>query len=102
MKGVSNSMNAATALPLAQNADLKELKPMGLLESLLLFGIPTAVLAASLWLLWLALVAAGMDGALAYTICITSVNIGLLVASIVGHALEGNPLTWSATRSACA
>jgi hypothetical protein len=89
-------MNAIVALPLEQKIEIKPLKPMGLIESILLFGIPAAALAASLWLLWPALVAAGMDRALAYTICLTGVNIGLLVASIVGYVLEGNPLTWSA------
>jgi len=89
-------MDITAALPLGQKSELKALKPMGLIESLLLFGIPAAVLAASLWLLWPALVAAGMDGATAYAISLTWVNAGLLVASMVGHALEGNPLTWSA------
>lgn len=89
-------MDITAALPLERKSELKPLKPMGLNESLLLFGIPATTLAASLWLLWPVLVEAGMEETTAYAICLTWVNAGLLVASVVGHALEGNPLTWPA------
>ena len=90
-------MNATAALPLVEHpSELKPLKPMDLIESLLLFGVPTAALAASMLWLWPTLTSAGMDRATAYAVSLTWVNIFLLVASIVGHALEGNLLTWSA------
>ena len=47
-----------TATPNFSHA--KTLKPMPLLESVLLFGIPAILLAASLWWLWPALMNAGM------------------------------------------
>lgn len=41
-------MNSTAALPLTQKAELKALKPMGLIESLVLFGVPAAAHAASI------------------------------------------------------
>ena len=78
------------------NAELKPLKPMVLIESILLFGIPGAILAASLWWMHPALTQAGVPDFISYTFSLTLVNVGLLVAAIVGYVLEGNPLTWSA------
>ena len=78
------------------NAELKPLKPMALIESILLFGIPGAILAASLWWMRPALTQAGVPDFISYTFSLSLVNVGLLVAAIVGYVREGNPLTWSA------
>jgi membrane protease YdiL (CAAX protease family) len=75
---------------------LKPLKPMAFAESILLFGIPGVLLAASLWWLRPALTAAGVPDFLSYTFSLTIINLGLLAAAVIGHVREGNPLTWSA------
>jgi len=82
---------SVAALP---KAELKPLTPMGILESILLFGIPAAALAASMLWLWPTLTAAGMPSGSAYSLSLTLVNGGLLIAALAGYAIEGNPLTW--------
>ena len=76
--------------------ELKPLKPMALMESVLLFGIPGAMLAASLWWMRPALTQAGIPDFISHTFSLTIVNVGLLVAAVVGFIREGNPLIWSA------
>jgi membrane protease YdiL (CAAX protease family) len=78
--------------PTVQSFEYKPLKPMKLVESMVLFAIPAAALAASIWWLWPTLVAAGMARSLAYVLSLTIVNAGLLLAAVVGYRLEGNPL----------
>jgi membrane protease YdiL (CAAX protease family) len=73
-----------------------ELKPMAFTESILLFGIPAIILAASLWWLRPALIKAGISGAIAYTLSLSIVNVGLVIAAVVGYLREGNPFTWLA------
>ena len=80
----------------SQAGELKPLKPMALVESILLFGIPGAILAASLWWMRPALTQAGMPDFISYTFSLTIVNVGLLVAAVVGYIREGNLLTWPA------
>ena len=87
---------SATTMPIPSESRAKTLKPMPLLESILLFGIPAILLAASLRWLWPALMNAGMARPSAYVLCLTLVNAGLLVAALTGYHLEGNPWTWSA------
>lgn len=82
-----------------QNIEAKPLKPMAWTESLLLFGIPAAALAWSIWWLWPALMDFGMSRAGAFVLALSSINAGLLVAAVVGYRLEGNPWTWSAFAS---
>jgi membrane protease YdiL (CAAX protease family) len=84
------------ALSPSRAVELKPLKPMALTESILLFGIPGAILAASLWWMRPALTQAGVPDFISYTFSLTIVNVGLLVAAVVGYVREGNPLTWSA------
>ncbi len=89
-------MAAPAVLSPASRLELKPMKPMGLLQSIILFGVPALALAASLNWLWPALMAAGIDRPAAYTISLGLVNGGLLIAAVAGYLLEGNPLTWSA------
>ena len=88
-------MAATAALSPASKIELKPLKPMGLFQSILLFGTPAAALAASLAWLWPALMNAGIDRPAAYTISLGLVNAGLMVAAVTGYLLEGNPLCWA-------
>ena len=37
-----------------------------------------------------------MERSSAFTLCLTIVNIGLVVAALVGYVREGNPLSWAA------
>lgn len=69
---------------------------MGLFEALLLFGLPAAALAASVWWLWPALMEAGMARPSAYVLSLSLVNAGLLIAALIGYSLEGNPWSWLA------
>jgi len=84
------------ALSPSRAVELKPLKPMVLMESILLFGIPGAILAASLWWMRPALTQAGIPDFISYTFSLTIVNVGLLVAAVIGYVREGNPLTWPA------
>jgi membrane protease YdiL (CAAX protease family) len=79
----------------SQHSGIKSLKPMTLLESILLFGVPAIVLALSLWVLLPALMNAGMGRPAAYTLSLSLVNAGLLLAALVGYRLEGNPRNWT-------
>ncbi len=89
-------MTAAAAVPPVSRPALRPLKPVGLLPSIALFGVPAIALFASLTWLWPALMAAGIDRPAAYTISLGLVNTGLLVAAVIGYLLEGNPFTWKA------
>jgi membrane protease YdiL (CAAX protease family) len=83
-----------TAIVYPQKAQTKSYQPMKLFESLLLFGVPAAILAASIWMLWPAMMEAGMSRAWSYTISLSLVNAGLVVAAVTGYRLEGNPWNW--------
>jgi membrane protease YdiL (CAAX protease family) len=89
-------MTASAALAPAPTLAQKPLKPMGWIESLLLFGIPTAAIALAILWLWPALAASGVSKATAYVVSLSLVNAGLLAAALVGYKLEGNPWTWPA------
>lgn len=80
----------------SNEAELEPLKPMTLMESLLLFGIPGAILAVSLWWMRPTLMDAGVARASAYVFSLSLVNAGLIVAALIGYRMEGNPWTWSA------
>lgn len=75
---------------------LKPIKPMAWTESILLFGIPAALLAVSLWWMRPALTQAGVPDFVSYTFSLTILNTGLVIAAVVGYIREGNPLIWSA------
>jgi membrane protease YdiL (CAAX protease family) len=84
------------AISSSRDIELKPLKPMALTESILLFGIPGIILAASLWWLRPALMGIGFSGPLGYMVSITLVNVGLVIAAVVGYLRERNPFTWLA------
>ncbi len=71
------------------------IKPMRLLESMLMFGIPAVLLAASLYGLWPLLAAWGISDSMAYAIAISSLNILLGLGAVAGYRLENRPRTWS-------
>ena len=85
----------SAAITYPNEFNLKLLKPMALKESILLFGIPAALLAVSLWWMRPALTQAGVPDFVSYTFSLTIVNVGLLVAAVVGYVHEGNPLNWT-------
>jgi|WetSurMetagenome_2_1015567.scaffolds.fasta_scaffold26650_4 membrane protease YdiL (CAAX protease family) len=70
-------------------------KPMRLSESMLMFGIPAVLLTASLYGLWPLLASWGLTGSMAYALAISSLNIALGLAALVGYRLEGRPRNWS-------
>ncbi len=69
---------------------------MGLLQSIVLFGVPAFALFASLTWLWPALMSAGLTRPAAYTISLGLVNACLIIAAAAGYLLEGNRFTWNA------
>lgn len=75
---------------------IKPLKPMPFWQSILMFGIPAAALALSIWWLWPVLVEAGWARSTAYVFSLSLVNAGLLAAALVGYHLEGQPWNWAA------
>ena len=85
----------ATIVPGGCLSTDKPMKPMPITESILLFGIPAILLAASLWWLWPALMNAGIARSTAYVFSLSLVNAGLLAAALVGYHLEGNPWDWA-------
>jgi membrane protease YdiL (CAAX protease family) len=71
------------------------IKPAKLVESLFLFGISAGLLAASLYWFWPFLASLGLSRSIAYALAISSLNIGLGLAALVGYRLEGRPWKWS-------
>ncbi len=88
-------MTTSAALTSESKSEPKPLKPVGLLASLFLFGIPAAALSAALLWLWPTLMAGGLERPAAYTLALGLVNIGLILAAVAGYLLEGNPLNWA-------
>ena len=71
------------------------IRPMKIGESLLLFGIPAGLLAANLYWFWPFLASMGLSQSNAYALAISSLNIGLILAALVGYRLEGRPWNWN-------
>jgi membrane protease YdiL (CAAX protease family) len=92
-------MSATAAVAPVFAKEVKPLKAMGLLQSVVLFGVPALALFASMNWLWPALMNAGMERPVAYTISLGLVNAGLIFAAVAGYRLEGNPFTWNAFSS---
>jgi membrane protease YdiL (CAAX protease family) len=80
----------------APSVEARPLKPFGWGASLLLFGIPSTLMILNLWVLWPALMAAGMGRAESYASVITLAGLLLTAAALIGYAAEGRPLTWKA------
>jgi membrane protease YdiL (CAAX protease family) len=72
------------------------IRPLYLPEALLLFGIPTALLALGVWVVWPALMTAGMSRGYANAAVFIVFCSLMIVAALVAYVLEGNPLTWNA------
>jgi membrane protease YdiL (CAAX protease family) len=89
-------MSIAHVLPQRQAAGPEPIQPMGLAESLVLFGVPALLLVPALYGLQPALISAGFAAPLSYAISLSLINIGLLLAAIWGYRHEGHPPTWSA------
>jgi membrane protease YdiL (CAAX protease family) len=74
----------------------RSLKPFGWRPSLLLFGIPTILMIVNMWVVWPAMMAAGMSRPESYATVITLAGVLLTLASLIGYTAEGRPLTWRA------
>ncbi len=72
------------------------LKPLGFVQALPFFAVPGLILAAFIWLVQPWLVTIGVSRPVANMLAFTIPNAGLVVASLVAYALEGNPMTWPA------
>jgi membrane protease YdiL (CAAX protease family) len=89
-------VNASTAVSPHGIGPARALKPAGWGESLVLFGVPAAGLAAAYYLLrpWLE-----RNGVPAITAFVGSLSIPLVLmfaSALIAYRLEGHPLTWSA------
>jgi membrane protease YdiL (CAAX protease family) len=71
---------------------------MGLVASLLYFGIPAAVLVAFVYIGIPTLENAGLSPFMAYLIALLLPLVAMLIASLVAFRMEGNPPTWSALK----
>jgi membrane protease YdiL (CAAX protease family) len=69
---------------------------MGLLPSLLYFGVPAAAFYASVYLLIPALDTAGLSPFMAYLIAVLIPLVAMFAAAPIAYRLEGNPPTWRA------
>jgi membrane protease YdiL (CAAX protease family) len=89
---------AQNVFPLDSLAESRtaEIKPLYFPRSVLFFGIPAALLAAGVWIVWPALMAAGMPRGVSNAVVFITFNSLLIVAALVAYALEGNPFTWRA------
>lgn len=87
-----------TALPsrLLGREQPAAVKPLHLPGALLLFGIPAAVLAAAIWIVWPALMSAGMSRGGSNALVFISFNTLLGLAAVIAYRAEGNPLNWKA------
>jgi membrane protease YdiL (CAAX protease family) len=88
-------MSTASVL-IATSPGLKPLKRTGWLETILLFGIPAIALYAAYHFVSPALADSGMPLAEARMIAGGLVLLGMLLASVIGFFLDGQPPTWSA------
>ncbi len=89
-------MSTTFAVSSVSGLEVKPLRPMGLIQSIILFGIPAFALFASMTWFWPGLMDIGVERAAAYTVSLGLVNAGLVVAAVAGYLLEGNPFTWQA------
>lgn len=85
-------MNAQTT----HSANTAHISPAGWLQSLVLFGLPGAVLLFNFFVLNPALVRAGVPLVWSFSLSLYGVVYGLLAAALIAYRLEGNPWTWSA------
>ncbi len=76
----------------------RPLRPIGLVGSLLYFGIPAALFSASLLGLLPWMVRQGYDGVVVFSATFAAPLALMLVAALVAYRLEGRPWTWEAFR----
>ncbi|MGF1507324.1 MAG: type II CAAX prenyl endopeptidase Rce1 family protein [Anaerolineae bacterium] len=79
-----------------QSTAQDRIRPMGWVESLLMFGVPMLIFIAGFHVVMPALLDAGLTPFLAYFFPIAGSLTLLLTASIVAYRLEGNPWEWTA------
>jgi len=75
------------------------LKPMPLWQSALFFGIPTAVVALSAYVVTPFLCNRGFSPFMSFSIAMLVPLASLLVASLVAYRMEGNPPNWGAFKA---
>lgn len=74
------------------------LRPMPLWMSSLMFGIPAALYAFTIYILIPLLNKVGISLIVNFFICIVAPLALLLIASLIGYRIEGNKLSWSSLR----
>lgn len=78
--------------------DSPRLRPIGLLASLLYFGIPCAVFSASILGLLPWMIRRGFGGFTVFNVTFGGPLVLMLIAALVAYRLEGRPWTWPAFR----
>jgi len=73
----------------------QSVKPMGFGTSLLYFGIPSAIITFSIYVLMQKFHASGMNDFVNFYVTIALPLALMLVAALVAYKLEGRPTTWS-------
>jgi len=72
------------------------LRPLGLGQLLLLFGLPTLAAVFCFYVIMPALIEGGVLPFYAHSIALLIPLAGLLLAAVLAYRLEGNPFTWPA------
>ena len=89
-------MAVAPSLPARTTTPPRPLRPMGLGESLVLFGVPALLLVLAIYGLQPLLIGLGVAPEVSTALCVILIGAGLLAAAVVGYWREGYPLTWTA------
>lgn len=77
------------------HVERRPLAPIGRGQSILLFGIPAAILVAFVYLVIPALDAAGLSPFMAYLVGLLIPLVLMFLAALAAYRLEGSPLTWN-------
>jgi len=78
---------------------MASLRPLGLGQSLLYFGVPTVAMFLCFYVLMPALIKGGVLPFYAYSVALILPLAGLLLAGLLAYHVEGNPLSWPAMRA---
>jgi len=76
-----------------------KIKPMGIIPSILFFGIPSLIFSFSIYYVMQKLHQNGTNDFVNYIVSMTSPLVLMLVAAIIAYRIEGNSFGWTAFRT---
>lgn len=88
--------DSKSRLTLSQNANFMtpKVNPMGMMSSLVFFGIPTAIFSFSIYYVMQQLHRQGINDLVNFLITLVIPLVLLLAASLIAFKIEGNKFTW--------